>query len=99
MSLTVTGKLFYHRVNIYGYASVRNFLYFDLFTSFYFDPFTILQFCTIISLTVGIPANIFILVVIIYNWKTRSAFTWLILNLSVADFFLELVYNIFFVII
>ena len=45
------------------------------------------------SLIVGFPANALILFITMYNWHKRSASSWLVINLALAD--LLLVVNAF----
>lgn len=46
------------------------------------------------SLILGMPANGLILFITLFNWHKRSASSWLVLNLALADLCLGLVYFI-----
>lgn len=37
------------------------------------------------TLIIGLPANILILFITAFNWRTKSSSSWLVLNLAVAD--------------
>ena len=45
------------------------------------------------SLVVGIPSNLFVLLVVIHSWQARSASSWIMLNLAIADILQGIVYN------